>query len=305
MKGSLNVWAEYVSHFLYLSGNKLPFPFATLSLCLMFLYFPVCLSPPSGHAEDAVRQLFHEPHAGGEWRPQEESRVGGLQEVRRLIIIQNFRDVSLPHSVWSFLPLRPFSENWAGLRPPKPITKQIMIPRGEVALCCLLLFLSWLFLEVFGSFTVLLIQIPSAHFLSSPAYKTKWAGIHCHNLYCQRNANTCGCCSVFVFSFYFSMESLDRRFDQVLSLQLLDKSRALAQILQEVRWKTITSRGSLAGLHSVSLYVEFRVMEWSRRSGCEAHTSLLKVAIQANLYFHIYVLKDLYVRIMNPFRGYM
>uniref|UniRef100_A0A8C5FTW9 RING-type domain-containing protein n=1 Tax=Gadus morhua TaxID=8049 RepID=A0A8C5FTW9_GADMO len=33
--------------------------------------------------------------------------------------------------------------------------------------------------------------------------------------------------------FYFSMESLDRRFDQVLSLQLLDKSKAISQILQE------------------------------------------------------------------------
>ncbi|CAL8276336.1 unnamed protein product [Merluccius merluccius] len=32
---------------------------------------------------------------------------------------------------------------------------------------------------------------------------------------------------------YRSMESLDRKFDQVLSLQLLDKSKALAQILQE------------------------------------------------------------------------
>ncbi|CAL8321906.1 unnamed protein product [Lota lota] len=32
---------------------------------------------------------------------------------------------------------------------------------------------------------------------------------------------------------YRSMESLDRKFDQVLSLQLLDKSKAIAQILQE------------------------------------------------------------------------
>ena len=31
------------------------------------------------------------------------------------------------------------------------------------------------------------------------------------------------------------MESLDRKFDQVLSLQLLDKSKAISQILQEVR----------------------------------------------------------------------
>ena len=31
------------------------------------------------------------------------------------------------------------------------------------------------------------------------------------------------------------MESLDRKFDQVLSLQLLDKSKAISKILQEVR----------------------------------------------------------------------
>lgn len=32
------------------------------------------------------------------------------------------------------------------------------------------------------------------------------------------------------------MDNLDRKFERMLSLQVLDKSKAIAQILQEVRW---------------------------------------------------------------------
>ena len=48
------------------------------------------------------------------------------------------------------------------------------------------------------------------------------------------------------------MENLDRKFDKVLSLQLLDKSKAISQILQEVRNTTV-----LCPSVSVSLYLNF------------------------------------------------
>lgn len=35
--------------------------------------------------------------------------------------------------------------------------------------------------------------------------------------------------------FLFSMETLDKKFEQVLALQQLDKSKAVSQILQEVK----------------------------------------------------------------------
>lgn len=41
---------------------------------------------------------------------------------------------------------------------------------------------------------------------------------------------------------YNSMENLDKKFDKMLSLQVLDKSKAIAHILQEVRgaWVWLT-----------------------------------------------------------------
>lgn len=44
-------------------------------------------------------------------------------------------------------------------------------------------------------------------------------------------AHLCSC----PLSVHNSMETLDRKFDRMLSLQVLDKSKAIAQILQEVR----------------------------------------------------------------------
>lgn len=46
--------------------------------------------------------------------------------------------------------------------------------------------------------------------------------------------------------FFFSMETLDRKFEQVLALQQLDKSKAISQILQEVKGcSSVTQTGVL------------------------------------------------------------
>lgn len=58
------------------------------------------------------------------------------------------------------------------------------------------------------------------------------------------------CCNL--FSLCNSLENLDRKFDKMLCLQVLDKSKAIAQILQEVGWVEIKPPLCLKLLDSVT-----------------------------------------------------